>query len=64
MSTSLKDHSQDHSQSHLQDHSQNIAQEFETLLMDSFANEKKEGQVVKGMITAVDRDSVIIDVGL
>ncbi len=64
MSTSLKDHSQDHSQSHPQDHSQNIAQEFETLLMDSFANEKKEGQVVKGMITAVDRDSVIVDVGL
>ena len=41
-----------------------IADEFEKLFHDYLCQEKKEGQVIKGAVIGIDRDSVLIDVGL
>ena len=41
-----------------------IASEFEKLFQSYLSNEKKEGEVVKGTVIRIERDSAIIDVGL
>ncbi|CAK6537382.1 MAG: 30S ribosomal protein S1 [Candidatus Midichloria mitochondrii] len=41
-----------------------IADEFEKLFHSYLDSEKKEGQVIKGAVIGVERDSVLIDVGL
>ncbi|MDJ1407122.1 MAG: 30S ribosomal protein S1 [Candidatus Midichloria sp.] len=41
-----------------------IADEFEKLFYSYLDSEKKEGQVIKGAVIGVERDSVLIDVGL
>ena len=41
-----------------------IADEFEKLFHGYLGHEKKEGQVVKGSVIGIERDSVLVDVGL
>jgi len=41
-----------------------IAENFAQLFEESIQNEKKEGDVIKGQIVGIERDAVLIDVGL
>lgn len=42
----------------------NITEDFATLFSEYVKNEKQEGQIAKGKVIAVERDAVVIDVGL
>ncbi|MBA8667676.1 30S ribosomal protein S1 [Holosporaceae bacterium 'Namur'] len=42
----------------------NFTESFAQLFEDSIQNEKKEGTVIKGQVVGIERDAVLIDVGL
>ena len=42
----------------------NITEDFATLFAEYVKNEKQEGQIARGKVVAVERDAVIVDVGL
>ncbi len=42
----------------------NITEDFASLFAEYVKNEKQEGQIAKGRVVAVERDAVIVDVGL
>ncbi|CAL7961376.1 small subunit ribosomal protein S1 [Alphaproteobacteria bacterium] len=47
-----------------QEHSIDIVEDFSALLAKHTHPTKQEGKIVKGMVVGIDRDAVIVDVGL